>query len=367
MDAATGLIECHWAASLSIRVSKTWASGLYVVVLTNVDRYQAAVPFTVRNDLSTSALIYVQPVMTYQAYNAWPRDGTGRSLYAGGHLDRPTLQGTLAAVAVSFDRPYDAMALSGLWDYDQPFVMWLERAGYDVTYATSVDLDRQGAALLARHRVMISVGHDEYWTRPMFEAVQTALKRGVSFAFFGGDSIAWQARLAPGPGGAQGRILICYRYAHLDPIRAAALKTVHWTDPPVDQPQQSFLGAQYAGMLGPPAAFVVLSAQSWVYTGTNLRDGDRINGLVSGEADRVFAKLRIPPHRSFTVLSTSPYVGRDHTPGIAQATVYQAPSGAYVFDAATFGWAQRIGPDASPDARVERMTMNLLDRMAYGT
>jgi hypothetical protein len=155
MDAATGLIECHWAPSLTIRVSKTWTSGLYLVVLTNADRYQAAVPFTVRNDLSKSAFIYVQPVTTYEAYNAWPRDGTGRSLYGGGRLDRPTLQGTLAAVAVSFDRPYDAMALSGLLNYDQPFVMWLERAGYDVTYATSVDLDRQGAALLARHRVMI--------------------------------------------------------------------------------------------------------------------------------------------------------------------------------------------------------------------
>jgi hypothetical protein len=367
MDAATGLIECHWAASLSIRVSKTWTSGLYLAVLTNADRYQAAVPFTVRNDLSRSAFIYVQPVTTYEAYNMWPRDETGRSLYGGGSLDRPTIQGTRAAVAVSFDRPYDSTALSGLWSYDQPFVMWLERAGYDVTYATSVDLDRQGAALLARHRVMISVGHDEYWTRPMYEAVQAALARGVSFAFFGADGIAWQARLAPGPSGAPGRILICYRYAKLDPIREAALKTVHWMDPPVDQPQQSFLGAQYSGIVRVPAAFVVRSAQSWVYAGTNLRAGEAINGLVSGEADMVYPKLKAPRHRSFTILSTSPFIRRDRTAGIAQATVYQAPSGAWVFDAATFGWAERIGPDASPDARVQRMTVNLLDRMAYGT
>ena len=367
MDATTGLIECHWAASLSVRVSKSWTSGLYVVVLTNADRYQAAVPFTVHDFLSRSALIYVQPVATYEAYNAWPRDGSGRSLYGGGHLDRPTVEGTLAAVAVSFDRPYDSAALTGLWNYDQPFVMWLERAGYDATYATSVDLDRRGAALLTRHRAMISVGHDEYWTRPMFEAVQTALARGVSFAFFGGDAVEWQARFARGAGGAEDRIVICYRHAKLDPAREANLKTVRWMDPPLDEPQQAFLGAQYSGIVGVPAAFVVQSAQSWFYAGTNLREGDAIKGLVSGEADRVYGTLKAAPNRSFTVLSTSPFIKRDHTPGIAQATLYQAPSGAWVFDAATFGWAQRIGPAVSPDARVQRITINLLDRMVSGT
>ncbi len=43
-------------------------------------------------------------------------------------------------------------------------VRFLERNGYDVSYITGVDTDRRGA-LLKNHKVFLSVGHDEYWSR----------------------------------------------------------------------------------------------------------------------------------------------------------------------------------------------------------
>ena len=69
-DGGTGLATCRWPATFSILVAKSWTSGLYLVILTNADRYQSAVPFAVRDDRSRSALIYLQPVMTYQAAGA---------------------------------------------------------------------------------------------------------------------------------------------------------------------------------------------------------------------------------------------------------------------------------------------------------
>ena len=40
---------------------------------------------------------------------------------------------------------------------------WLESQGYEVSYATNVDVDRD-ANLLIPHKAFLSVGHDEYWS-----------------------------------------------------------------------------------------------------------------------------------------------------------------------------------------------------------
>ena len=67
IDRLTGLRICHWLPSLQLTVPTDWVSGIYLAVLTNSNRFQNAVPFVVRADSSTSSIIYVQPVTTYQA------------------------------------------------------------------------------------------------------------------------------------------------------------------------------------------------------------------------------------------------------------------------------------------------------------
>ena len=61
-------------------------------------------------------------------------------------------------------------------------------ARYDVTYCSNLDIERD-PDLLKRCRVFLSVGHDEYWTRGMYENVSTARNRGVSLAFLSGNSV----------------------------------------------------------------------------------------------------------------------------------------------------------------------------------
>ncbi len=65
------------------------------------------------------------------------------------------------------------------------FVYWMEQQGYNVAYTTDVDTDAHPAELL-KHKAFLSVGHDEYWSMGMRNAVQSAINAGVNVAFFPG-------------------------------------------------------------------------------------------------------------------------------------------------------------------------------------
>src|SRR5690606_15946130 len=82
------------------------------------------------------------------------------------------------------------------WEF--PLCFWLEQQGYDVTYCSNIDthVDREG---LNRVKCFLSVGHDEYWTLPMFENVKDAVdNNGLNAAFLSGNSLMWVIDLKPG-------------------------------------------------------------------------------------------------------------------------------------------------------------------------
>src|SRR2546429_6112274 len=117
-------------------------------------------------------------------------------------------------------------------------------SGYDVTYSTDVDTHANGGRLL-NYRGFLSVGHDEYWSKPMYDAAVAARDAGVNLAFFGANAIYWQVRFEPSTSGVPNRVLVCYRNASLDPNPDPSLKTVNPPDPPVNRPQQTLIGGQY--------------------------------------------------------------------------------------------------------------------------
>nr|WP_045877289.1 N,N-dimethylformamidase beta subunit family domain-containing protein [Pseudofrankia sp. DC12] len=70
---------------------------------------------------------------------------------------------------MSFDRPYDLG--DGAADFtgnEEPPVALAERLGLPLGYATDVDLDAD-PQLLDGARAVISLGHDEYYSRAMRE------------------------------------------------------------------------------------------------------------------------------------------------------------------------------------------------------
>ncbi len=159
-DPTTHLVQCPWNSSYDLSVPYTsdptnWASGIYLVKLTeSTQGKQSYIIFVVRDDQRVSDLLFASPVNTYNAYNSWG----GYSLYS-------SPQG----YKVSFDRPYNFGSGAGQfiqWGWENSMLRFLEREGYDVTYATDTDMHATPGIFLS-HKAVLDVGHDEYWTWEM--------------------------------------------------------------------------------------------------------------------------------------------------------------------------------------------------------
>ncbi|GAB3353054.1 hypothetical protein RMN56_10730 [Micromonospora halotolerans] len=362
-DPATGTIACRWPVSWTLRIPEDWTSGLYQAVFTSTDGWRACTPFVVRDDRRAAALCVVLPVTTWQAYNQWPLDGrAGKSLYNGytaGGQRTPALR----AREVSFDRPYPDAGQPIQFSRDQDAVQWLERNGYDVSYATSLDL-HSGRLDPSRHRGLVFCGHDEYWSAEMRRAAEAGLAGGTSLAFLGANSVYWHIRVRPSADGRPERIVACAKTTP-DPGEDAAGPTVTWRD--LGIPEQALLGVQYNGIVATPQPLVVRSAKHWVWAGTGVADGDRIPGVVRGEADGVSAAAARPAGLDETLLSGSPYPARQGRQRTQSTHVYETPQRAVVFATGTLGWTMALNRRGHRDERIERATANVLDRMVGRT
>ncbi|MDH6134544.1 hypothetical protein P3T37_003948 [Kitasatospora sp. MAA4] len=366
-------VSCHhWWHSWRLQIPGHWRPGAYVAVLTTADqRHRSHIPFTVRDPLSpgpAAELLLVLPDVTWQAYNLFPEDGhSGASLYhawdgAGGLLGEEQ-----AAVTVSFDRPHAGAGLPLHVGHAYDFIRWAERYGYDLAYATASDL-HAGLVEPSRHRALIFPGHDEYWSEPMRRAAEQARDGGTSLVFLSANTMYWRVDLTAGPSGVPGRLLNCRKRQRVPagtpaaglPGAAGAL----WRD--AGEPEQHLLGIQYTGRVAEPAPLVVANGAHWLWAGTGLRDGGRLENLVAGEADRYFPKVALPVHTERILLAHSPY--RDELGKLRhqETSLYRAPSGAYVFASGTFAWSPALDRPGHTDERVQRATANLLDELCKG-
>jgi hypothetical protein len=370
MDPITGLLECtNWSATYTLNVPTDWTTGVYLALLTNSQNYQNYITFVVRDDDRPSPLLYQLPVNTYQAYNDYPNDGaTGKSLYPFNSYGANTITGNTRAVKVSFDRPYhddgagDLIVGQGTGELD--FIQWLEKSGYDVTYSTDVDTSENGSRLLL-HSGFITSAHGEYWSKPQRDAVEAARDAGVNLGFFSGNEMLWQVRYESSGTGVPARVVVCYKNqaSTLDPVQGDTT-TSKWRDPPVNRPEQTVLGIQTiagAAFYLADDPYVVTNSSSWVYTGTGLNDGDSVSGIVGYEWERYDTGYPYPVNRSYTTLSISP-VPFGSTGDHAESSIYQAPSGAWVFDAGTIWWGYGLNEPGIVDPRIQQTTANILNR-----
>ncbi len=326
----TGLVDAGWTWSWQYKIPATWVSGVYLAKLEGrPSGYQRYVVFVVRDDARPATYLMPACVTTYQAYNEWG----GKSLYGFNSTD------SQPAVKVSLNRPYtDGYGAGELFLWEINMVRFLEREGYDVKYATSVDLDAQ-AGLLAPVRSFLSVGHDEYWSVKMRDNVEAARERGVGLAFFSSNTCYWQIRFEPSPADGQARrTIVCYKYTALEADPYALDKkrgndrliTTQWRSWPVSRPEEALIGVMYHG--DPVAGDIVVSdATHWVYQGTGLQNGDALKDLLGYEADASFGNAPA----GTKVIAHSPDAF-----GYSDMSVYTWPSGAVVFATGSmqFNW-----------------------------
>ncbi|MFF9351287.1 N,N-dimethylformamidase beta subunit family domain-containing protein [Streptomyces sp. NPDC014734] len=364
-EAGTGLIACDWPVSWTLRVPRSWVSGIYVAVFTARDGHRACTPFVVREPARRSDILMVVPFTTYQAYNVWPHDGrTGKNLYRGyspegvwgGFEDR--------AVKVSFDRPYSQSGAPHWFELDTSAARWAESAGHDITYASSLDL-HEGRIDPSKYRVMMFSGHDEYWSADMRGCAERAVAAGTHLAFLTANNIYFHIRVEGSADGRPGRVVTCYKESP-DPAPGPLGPTSRWRQLGADHEhaEQGLLGVQYNGILKKPVPLVVRESDHWFWSGTGLRDGDSIPDLVAVEADGFDPAMPRPAGTRQTLLSASPYadrLGRRRTQQNTSLCVDER--GTIVFVAGTFYWPLALHDPQHVNQHVRRATHNLLSRM----
>ena len=314
-----GTVSCPWSPTLSFTVNDSWPPGCYLLKLVGDGGQEQFVPLTVRDDASTAAFVFQSSVTTWQAYNLFG----GYSLYYGAN-GRGGQDFAHRARAVSFDRPYPQTWASGAADFvgnEYPLLYDMERLGLDLTYWTDVDFHAR-PQLLSKHRVLFSLGHDEYWSHPMRDAAQFFIAGGGNLAFMGANACYRQIRLQSTSVGPD-RLEVCYKDASEDPIVAQdpSLTTVDWNQAPVNDPESTLIGSTYQSV-GAKADMVVTDASSWFFDGCNLTDGHVFPDMIVGEYDRYVPSL--PGPRNLDVLAHSPIPGQANW---SDLTYYTTPGG----------------------------------------
>ncbi|MGH1488343.1 MAG: N,N-dimethylformamidase beta subunit family domain-containing protein, partial [Acidimicrobiales bacterium] len=118
----------------------------------------------------------------------------------------------------------------------------------------------------------------------------------------------------------------------------------------------------YNGDFTKNTAFVPTNLSHWIYEGTGFVAGDSVPGIVGYEYDKSNNGFPLPANQSYDVISSSPFVDNNNDTVLANAAVYQAPGGAWVFATGTLSWSWGLARDGLADVRIERMTENFLDR-----
>lgn len=270
---------CNWPAATSFTVPAGSPSGLYILRLSTLDGgVTAEVPFIVRAETPgvRTKILFAMPTSTYEAYNWWG----GRSLYGHGLMGGGFSWAPPSAFRVSSRRPYlgpDDFVKPKFQYWEVPFVRWLERNAIVVDYCTSFDLHAR-PELLAQYQLVVTVGHDEYWSWEMRDNIEGFVARGGTAVVLSGNSVWWQIRFEDGDA------ITCYKSADDDPAsQNPALQsrtTVNWYEPMLNRPETFMTGVSFKygaylfgdGVNDAPVFEVV--SQHPILQNTNLQIGD---------------------------------------------------------------------------------------------
>ena len=356
------IIQCDWSPSITMTIPDDWLSGVYVAKLTELKEGVDSYSIFIVSDNRKADFLFQCSDMTWQSYNRWPSQ---YSMYCDGEKDNFTGRG----IGVGLDRPYGKYTQlvdqplsvgSGEWFlWEFPMAYWMEQQGYDVSYVSNWDLHRQGIDLVRRGKGFLSVGHDEYWTQPMFDALKQGVDEGLNIAFLCGNGAWCRLLLSPNPQGRPERA-----FERLGRFRPR---------------ENTLLGAHTVSPAVGGGDWTCVKPDHWLFQGTGMKAGDGVPGLVGWEFHGGPAEIE-----GLEVVATGPtdrrakpdeadWEDRERVP--YTATIYPGPKGNFVFNAATCWWTDGLSAPPGyrrsdwyqkpqgPDERVQQITRNMLNKM----
>jgi hypothetical protein len=417
--------------SVLVTIPSNWTSGLYVATFTDIadPTKQSQVPFIVKaSGNPTPPVLIVIPYATHAAYNGWG----GASLY---NTDDPgdsgpyiqPLDGTANSHSyqVSFSRPWVGWTASPSPNNYFPFdykrysspIAFLESVvgASSIGYASSIDL-HFGTVLINNYNLMISIGHDEYWSWQMRDTVEEFIRQGGNVCFFTGNTCWWQVRFesratdgslvsANDP-----RTMVSYKLGSVLPVSAqpdyssaqynfsrdpgylptieTIYTTTNWWSTPVARPENYMTGLSYrngaytnnattcdfGGMDPSQVGFTPQFPEHWVYGDTPPPSlfGNSFMSLAGIEMDGAVLQATNAglvttgedgTPENFTVLASCDvrnWLGINGSPrqgGYVTMGLYR--NNGVVFNAGVLGWDAALQSDAT----ASNVTTNVLNRL----
>jgi hypothetical protein len=383
----------------AFEVPAGWPSAVYIAHLEEPDGCapglaldSAAALFIVRGR-AAGGMLYKLPLATYHAYNC----SGGGCFYVN-----PPRSSTPPGARVSLRRPgggigaatwgapdhYDPLSPRQTFaHWDAPFIRWLAHNGYTPQFCTDFDLHAD-PSLLCGYRLLVSVGHDEYWTERTRDAVEDFVGHGGNAAFFAANLCWWRVHLVD-----HDSAMVCHQGGPNGALD-------HWWPASgAGRPEDALGGVSYRHGGGwwdgarSTAGYLVQQPEHWVFAGTGLARGqafgrDSRPPLVGYECDGApldgfdpasgVATLAACAHacgtpHGYQLLAACPlderWQERPPREGLAAGEgVHAATCGLFtrngtVFSAGTTDWARVL---ASGEPVVERITRNVLDRLLQG-
>ncbi|MDP1819152.1 MAG: hypothetical protein Q8K58_04585 [Acidimicrobiales bacterium] len=438
---------CGWPAALSLTVEPGWRSGYYEVVL-EIDvegktRREHAF-FVVRPKVGapTARMLLALATDTWHAYN----DFGGRNLYTGatsvalqrplarGYLhkppghgrrvtnvtnDDPTSNAHVGYLRLNHLSPYAGSA--GWPDWELPFLQWAEREGYAVDVVGNADLEDH-PRLVEGYPLLLSVGHDEYWSSAMRDTVEGHIASGGHAAFFSGNTSFWQVRFEDHTPEGPAAAMVGYKgFFKQDPVygtdRMGEL-TSFWSDREIGRPENLMTGVSFSRggyhrigkrVTNGAGGYTVHRPDHWIFEGTGIGYGDLLGAAsttVGYECDGCAFTYRDglphPTHEdgtpeTFEILGTAPaahftrttssrppkpgepseieYIAArlfdDRSPEAVARIAwnhavlgsYTSPAGGTVVTSGSTDWAHGL---TGRDPQIEQITRNVLDRLSGG-
>lgn len=326
-------------------------------------------------------VLYKLSAATYHAYNeagggsfysraCWWRGAEGAGFKVTLHRTGCGV-GSIVMTGEAQDAHHPESRRQTFAHWDAPLISWLEANGYRCDYCTDFDLD-DDPGVLTGYSLLLSVGHDEYWSTGMRDRMLQFQASGGNIAYFSGNLGGWRIERADN-GSA---IFTCKGYPGAHGHERHDSDSWHLIDPS-DAPTKVATrngGGWWDGFRSVDP-YVVQHSRHWVFNGTGLADSDSFGAgmapVVGYEVDSTLyridrgVKIGVDPSwraNGFAILasaSLSPgWVARGIAPH-ATLGMFTNPSGGLTFQAATTDWPICVATDQA----VEQITRNVLDRL----
>jgi N,N-dimethylformamidase len=224
------LHDAGWQVDFELKIPAGLKSGVYAAHIA-IDGDEDFIPFVVRppRGTATSALLFVLPTASYLAYanehmetdaplaelltgqvaTMQPADvflnehrEYGASCYDS-HSDGSGVCYSSRLRPILTMRPKYQSWLggkgSGLWQMnaDLHITDWLEAENLDYDVISDEDVHAEGYTALAPYRVFVTSTHHEYWSRPMWDALDAFKKGGGRLVYTGGNGFYWRIAYHP--------------------------------------------------------------------------------------------------------------------------------------------------------------------------